>query len=248
MKPLALILLISIGAFLLAAPTGVQQIINTPAPVAGNLLAVTTNSCLSALTSTDSLTCTLNTTNLTSGSMIACFNEGSSTTFSSIADPTNGTYAVAAQITLSGEKVVAYHANTSTASSLVVTLTYTGTAANQLIACQEITGQNASPLDATVCSSTTTCPQGGPTQPTVTTGSYTTAQANEIIFSLCGRNTAAGTLTTTGFTQSTQFTTPTFGMQVAYLIVSSIQSGITTSCTMSPNANTSMVIVAFKAA
>lgn len=196
---------------------------------------------------TGSFQIVIGTQNLTAGSTIVV---GLTTyipgTVTSVSDPTNGNYTQIISSPNSPTYSFLYYFpnNASTASSLTITMTI-GAGFAQACAV-EIGGVATASLDGTGANGTTS-------GTTPTTGSFSTAQADEIVIAYAGSTGGFGSGCTysaqSGYTITDQnnggSSSSAQGMQ--YQIFSSIQSGITTNLVSSQSGAQNIVAAAFKA-
>jgi hypothetical protein len=196
---------------------------------------------------TGSFTTGMNTQNLTAGSTIVV---GITTylpgTVSNVSDPTNGNYTQIISSSNSPTFSFLYYFPNNAITGGNVTITINIGAGFAQACCCEIGGVATASLDGTGASGTTS-------GTTPTTGSFSTAQANEIVIAYAGSTGGFGSGCTysaqSGYTITDQnngsSSSSAQGMQ--YNIFSSIQTGITTNLVSSQSGAQNIVAAAFKA-
>ncbi len=232
------------GCIALMAPSGVQQIVATQTPTGVSLAVIhfavggvggvgTTASCTAINTTTHNL-------------LVVGVRTNNSTLASGVSDTINTFTPIVASQGLSGtaESGLWYAKDITGNATDTITATFTASNATA-IACWEIAGASTSaPLDTSAYGN-----NGGIGSTTVTSASFSTANANEIVVALASAGAINETLTAqSGYTlDSGTFPTSTISnyQGAEHIIFSSTQSAITTGMTLSGSTLAGISVGAF---
>ena len=194
---------------------------------------------------TSPITCTLN---VTTGNFVIVnlrCTQSSSVTISSVSDTAGNTWTVGSKLNIGTNTMIqsAYAYNVTGNASDVITVNYSSTAGFAQIWADQFSGiqTSSTPFDSTATGT------GGTS---VTSGTYSTVQNNELAYAIASAESASGSWTAgTGFTAA-QAAPASQGVASfsEYQIYSSIQSGVTASVSgNTTGAAAGLIVYTFKA-